>query len=1733
MVRMGEHDIISALASGDGGGIFENEVVAYFLSCMLAGKPVLGDSAGIITKVSCQQRNNGWLLDDLVLKTRSGVEEHNWAFSIKSNPQFSQTGAPKDFVDVVWQQYLSGSPPFRRTVDYLGIVVSGLSSQVSQVAGQVHRLVRSMSAKDLENNLDGNPNWPAKPKRRFIESFRCPTGLDAAVSNTETLVGDVLARVFIREMEFSGAGQRAYSEALSNCRDALRSRNLEDAALLWQSLLQVAARLRPQEGSISLDGTDVPRLFEELRASHALERYPYHAADWAILESSSRRLAESIPESLAGTLVLRRQAETAELAKRVEDGTFIAVVGESGTGKTVLAKRFAETGGRNAVLLDAGELDSGDWQLRVASRLRYPLEDLLGAAERADCLLVVDGLERLHSPDGFRTLASLFRAAERASKAWTVIVTCQAGSWKAVLDRLGQANWGAGPWSIVQLGDLAEEDILSVARQLPQLRGVLAQPRLHSILRKIKVLAIFANQLSEGRSLPDTASWVGEADVLEWYWSTVVRRGADATARSQVLQKIGLRQADDSRYELAGRHFESSELRLIQEMTVEGICSEKDERVGFAHDLIGDWSRQRILLSEGLHLPKFLAARPTSPLWSQAVRLHGVHNLEQNGITGWKRLYDQLQAIGGTCPLATEPLLDSLFMAKSSEAVLSEALALLQADGGMLLRAFLGRFLHFGTIPNVGDSGLGDAQSIGLGSLDSFRLPIRAYWLPVLRFLARNADVAVGAACTQVARVADIWLRSTPLNAPMRREAAELALAVNAAVYSSGGAARAYVRDDLNELVWRATLAGIAEKPEEVAELARAACGRGVHVMPHPDSLPDWFDMAAWPGPFVCPASGFRKVCLETDALAPMMAFRPELAEELILACSIDEPPRFDPMDVNSPLDTIELGLAHGIDWNPPFYTRGPFLRFLRESPEHGQRVICRLADFACEWMVRRDEGEGPYNLEIFIGGSEQKYIHTPNSFCWYTGVCGGPDGVVSALMALEQWGHQQTESGEMNEAILLSLLTEARSTPVVGVVTSIAKRNPQLLAGALRPLLALPELLIADSSVAATFEFSSRFLGWDYHTPAWLLEHVRKWHSMRKATPTLELVATGLMLGSEEMATFFADARLAWRERFQDSDGEMPLQIENLVVRFSRQNWFPFIDDKGRRGMELRIPPDVTARRSGGQEELDRLFDWQYFPHRCRKALSANPESLFADPSLLLEKLRTFTLESPPQGLEHRGFSSVDAVLGGVAVLVDRHWDWLASNPEHLAWCSKQLDDCLNAPPSEPSYHGGSRIIAAEGWTWEVFAAHVAARFWMKAPSLRANRKRLSRLLVDEHPAVVETIFSVLANELDLESPDLNRLQAIAIRWAVAKAALGQLPGSEAAEVSHQWCEKEAASFVDAASTAPLCNFDEMVGAVYEELHSLMAGSGGCRLAAVQPDIKVFLAALGKRGTAARQLSGKGTSIAIGQLWAGAMNWTIGILNDGGRRTRVHEYGPSDWEQKVFTEAGRICATSSDDRLAQSLVTSALGLGPKQQGGLNFFLGSFIHEGLRDEPGYPMFVRRWKSLADAAFESPIWKPSEDDGTSHRDRLQEFWEHVLAFDWVSRSSLTKFAAPVVAFMCNRFVGFVGQILPFFDTPDGFMSFMCTDAASPLRLPVLRALASAVEAHPLLMERITERSSDSLATLLVRIWEAHRFEMTERAEVRRDVWAMLGPLLERQNRIAVELARAMEQVGSYG
>lgn len=508
-------NVASPRSTGGGGFVFENDVCAWLMACMLVGEPVFGPEQGVPVRLDFQTRPDGWFLDDVLMTTAIGASRHRFALSVKSNEQFTATSAPSDFVAAAWEQWLHiGSAAFDASRDFLGLVTRPLS-------GAAARSVSGLSDKVCVNDAAlfparlATPNWANEDERALFASFACPSGLGRVTTEVDT--ARFLQRLRFVQRDFGAVASESHNTAVELCRRAVRSHTAADAEGLWGALREEAAELRPRAGSLTLS-----ELIERLRARVLLADYPDHAGDWATLDARSAREVALVRDSIGG-VHLSRVAQVKAVADALSAESTVTLLGSSGIGKSGLAKSTFEhrrTNVDRTLWIDASSLDrAADFGAFEASlQLRYPLAELLDKVTSREPLLVLDGLDRLYTDHAFRSVASLLRmvSGEAQPPRWRVLAICQSQEWSRVLEALQRAGVAATHWHSHEAAALQPSELQPIRDAVQGLGRLLLEPRVGPLLTNLKLLDLVVRRLEGGTEI-DASVWIGESSVADWF----------------------------------------------------------------------------------------------------------------------------------------------------------------------------------------------------------------------------------------------------------------------------------------------------------------------------------------------------------------------------------------------------------------------------------------------------------------------------------------------------------------------------------------------------------------------------------------------------------------------------------------------------------------------------------------------------------------------------------------------------------------------------------------------------------------------------------------------------------------------------------------------------------------------------------------------------------------------------------------------------------------------------------------------------------------------------------------------------------------------------------------------------------------------------------------------------------------------------------------------------------------
>jgi hypothetical protein len=413
-------------ATGGGGFRYENAVAARFLLDLLAGTNALGVDFGHITRIDWQARDAGWLADDLVITCKPLGGGRTGAVSIKSAQQVTRGGFPQDFVTIAWAQWFGVKTERKlcESNDAVVLVTGSLAHEVKDAwSNLLHDALLTMPermAARLSPSAPSDGTQSSALQRALFESLHCPEELRGIGDTGDAATADLMRHVRLLHLDFEAPPSRDYTLALADCQRLLKSGDAAEAQSLWDRLIGIADARR-------IGGTiDLPETLAELRGEFDLRVHPDYQRDAEVLARRSRDLMADIRTQVAGIPPLPRTDDRAKVQDCLDRNRACLLVGESGCGKSALAKEIAESRYGRAVWVAENTLDHDTAaEFEHAIGIRHPVAEILIALPES-CLVVFDSIDR-YPQRALRLACRLMRdlVAEAGPQHVHVLVTAQ------------------------------------------------------------------------------------------------------------------------------------------------------------------------------------------------------------------------------------------------------------------------------------------------------------------------------------------------------------------------------------------------------------------------------------------------------------------------------------------------------------------------------------------------------------------------------------------------------------------------------------------------------------------------------------------------------------------------------------------------------------------------------------------------------------------------------------------------------------------------------------------------------------------------------------------------------------------------------------------------------------------------------------------------------------------------------------------------------------------------------------------------------------------------------------------------------------------------------------------------------------------------------------------------------------------------------------------------------------
>ncbi len=1353
-------------ATSGAGFDFEDRVSAWLLVKMLLGEPVPA-IGGRGTAIQAQVNALGWKIDDLlVTSVQNDGAVQKLAMSCKGNVQVSGTALPSSFVQAAWAQWNHPDLPLSTSHDHLALVTAARNAKFDATWYEVKNACASADVALGLGRIRGNPN-----QSLLFDSVRKKAATELA-SEAETV--ELIRRLEVLPIEMHSADALRESEAIGRCRQLLVTGDLTEAEQLWERLLHIAKKARLEHGTVTLLAA-----WEQLRASFALREHPDYRSDWTILQAYSADQRDSIDTALPNGHCLERPAESAKLLEALRADVVTIITGESGSGKSALAKRLLDrelpTAAQlwlnpdvTAIVLSAAR--------RGAANLRHGLRELLRGTSARENALVLDGAERLDAAALSALMTSLSGLAAGAAADhpphWRLVITVQPrGLPQLITTFSGYAS------RLVELGPLSTQEVKEAVEASPALRWLTSHESTIEALTTLKALAWV---LGAGVVTPAVtfASHIAVVDALWRYWTQ------EDVPTQALLMRLSEREAGSE------RSFPISTLDPGQQQAFQASRASLPLRLDpdtnhlrFEHDLAADWARfQR--LKELSNEPQAWTALASNPLWTNALRLLGQHLLRRpaNGVTAWDEAFQVDSSHAG---LVQGILFDAICLDPQAHHFLTERADWFLEERGRRLGQLLTRFLHIATVP---------AQPIQPSS-GWFELYAETYrraivigrWLPVLRFVLAQQSRLEGLLSPPLARLTRTWLTQTPATlgenrpTPFRHELTDLALAVVRTIQVHKGSGD--ILTDLEPDFYAAMLAGLTDRPTEVTALALELSGRKAITTEtasriqaivserraqHEQRLAADPDLRAryeavrtmgmvgglerkklppWPiGASYEVDQDFRKACFKNGILEPLMRGAPAVAAEVLLALIVEDKPERE-SNVGPYPSRERLGLDYPIDVYPSIFWKSPFWPFLKIDPDHAIETLLHLVEFCTDRWAEGVESSRAPGIVLAVADTDRTFVGDPDVLVWSQVTSLQTGNLQCALDSLERWLVLRIDAAVDVSPTVRRLLSSSNSMAIVGLLINVGKHQPALFEGPLLPLLANPKLYAWD---ALRVEHIESNLGANFALAGdEMFELAKSWVLAPHRRRELVDVAIGLVLSN----SIVADEVRGWTTRWSNPENPKgSIEQRFTAARLNRENYRTTDVETVVFVLPVELAQEVQAWQQTHAPAQRQLTA----PSQCQKLLEAN--------QLIDDETATALWEImalPPQEedwVQQRCECAIAAVLTVLAP------DWLSCNAKAKANVESIFESALTSLPKTAEELSKARFPTTHSGM--DFVAVALTRKWTLEASTEADQ-RVVRLLTSGDSLAAKGAVAAAYHYRDILGNRWWRLLYVGVLWS------------------------------------------------------------------------------------------------------------------------------------------------------------------------------------------------------------------------------------------------------------------------------------------------------------------------------------------------------------------------------
>jgi hypothetical protein len=849
------------------------------------------------------------------------------------------------------------------------------------------------------------------------------------------------------------------------------------------------------------------------------------------------------------------------------------------------------------------------------------------------------------------------------------------------------------------------------------------------------------------------------------------------------------------------------------------------------------------------------------------------------------------------------------------------------------------------------------------------------------------------------------------------------------------------------------------------------------------------------------------------------MNFAPELAKEIILALLIEE--RKDDFlfggKFKLPFIEDKIGLINNQHFSPSFYTRGPFLRFLKINPSVAIETISQLIDFATDrWIEEKyKQNQEEYSLELLNLKSVKRFYGDINVYHWYHGF-SGPEIISSALMAIEKWLYDQFDKGESINKWIRYILRKSHSLALIGMLSEVGRYIPEAFKKVLKPLLLIPDLFFFENvfSVQGGYDFRTILM---FNEGEWLWEKAREWDEMKHRQIKLIDIASSFFLNDISFRKEIISVKGEWIKAKNVNIGF----VKQLLELFDLNNWK---EVKTIDGTEYKYEPQILPNENFKQIEYSKKLN--ILINRSSECLNRinynNP--LENDQIFIFVKDAKDIVNFVPIEKELKYYRPENVILGTFALIAHFHRDWLKRNPLEEKWFLKEFHKCLG------NNYGWAKNRPEEFIyrIWEDFVSEIASIYWIENTIDKKWRKIITKIAVYsyQYSALEILVRRAFDNRKALGDSFWQLINIIITKSNVDLESQLQSSG-DPKKVLTRWYESTCEQFANNEYSAnPYTNWGELSiknKIVWPLMDNDFHKSKNRKFFFYKPQFDVFILQkcfnnvfLPNQGFDLEE------RLQFFHFWEQvlfiSLIRTIPINLDG-KEIDIEEIEvdlPSNFDYWLLDKISLVVSQMLIEEQPERFFSKILDLGPRGEVWVERFFSNWFLK-VKQDSKRDDFIDRWKKILDYCLSSKIWTQPKQ---TFRYRTSSLWASSIGLS-KSGPQWTEKDAEII----TSLEVYLHKIIPNFFQSMKEMSrlfpWLCRPETSQIRFKMLEILSPLKDTDfDFLWD--DKRLLQGLSQYLSVLWDEHRDLIISNITKRREFQQLLNIPANRNEILALEL-----------